>query len=72
VHSSSSLEVQIELPQNSTKANEKGQKRLIGDNISVKRKETEPLVAVTSSTSLVPEPSLCMVETSVVTSSQVR
>lgn len=64
VHSSSSLEVQIELPQDSTKTDDKGQKRLTGNNISVKRKETEPIVAVMSSTS--------MVQTSVVTSSQVR
>ncbi|PNF14092.1 hypothetical protein B7P43_G01067 [Cryptotermes secundus] len=71
VHSSSSLEVQIELPQDSTKTDEKGQKRLTGNNISVKRKETEPIVAVMSSTSMVPEPSLCMVQTSDVTSSQV-
>jgi hypothetical protein len=69
---SSSLEVQIELPQNSRKADEKGQKRVIGDNISTKREETEPLMAVMPSTSLVSEPSLGMVQASVVTSSQVR
>jgi hypothetical protein len=68
----SSLEVQIELPQNSTKAGEKGQKRLSGNNISVKKKETEAHVGVVSSTSLVPEPLLGVGQTSVVTSSQVR
>jgi hypothetical protein len=68
---SSSLEVQIELPQNSTKF-EKGPKRLTGDNISIKNKETEPAMAVMSSTSLAPEPLLGMVQTAVVTSSQVR
>jgi hypothetical protein len=63
------LEVQIELPQNATKADEKGEKRLSGDNISVKKKDSEALVAVMSSSSLVPEPG--MGHTSVVTSSQV-
>lgn len=81
---SSSIEVQIELSQDILKAEEKGQKRLNGENMSIrreqtephdhsltKREQTEPHVADTSSATLGPEPSPGMVPASIVTSSQV-
>jgi hypothetical protein len=71
VDNSSPLEVQIELSRDSLKAEEKGLKRVNGENTSIRREQTEPRVAVTSSATLVPEPSPGTVQASVVTSSQV-
>jgi hypothetical protein len=71
VDSSSSLEVQIELSQNSLKTEEKGQERLNGDKILTKGEQTNPLVATVPSTTLVPEPSPDTIQGSLVTSSQV-
>lgn len=67
----SSLEVQIELSQDPLKAEEKEQQRINGEKTSIRREETEPRVAVTSSGTLVPEPPPGRVQASVVVSSQV-
>ncbi|XP_021916228.1 uncharacterized protein LOC110828136 isoform X2 [Zootermopsis nevadensis] len=66
----SSLEVQIELSQDPLKAEEKEQQRINGEKTSIRREETEPRVAVTSSGTLVPEPPPGRVQASVVVSSQ--
>jgi hypothetical protein len=71
VDNASPLEVQIELSQDLLKVEEKGLKRVNGENTSIRREQTEPHVAVTSSATLVPEPSPGIVQASIVTSSQV-
>jgi hypothetical protein len=72
VDSSLPIEVQIELPQNSLRDEDKGQNGVTVDNISLRREDSEPLVVVTSSSISVPEILPGMVQASVVTSSQVR
>lgn len=70
--SSSPIEVQIELSQNSARVEDKGQNGVTVDNTSLRREDSEPLVVVTSSGISVPEALPGMVQASVVTSSQVR
>lgn len=70
--SSSPVEVQIELSQNSLRAEDKDQNGVTVDNISVRGEDSEPVVVVTSSSTSVPETLPGIVQASVVTSSQVR
>lgn len=71
--SSSPVEVQIELSQNSLRAAEdKDQNGVTVDNISVRGEDSEPVVVVTSSSTSVPETLPGLVQVSVVASSQVR
>ncbi|GFG28206.1 hypothetical protein Cfor_07849 [Coptotermes formosanus] len=70
VDSSSPIEVQIELSQNSARVEDKGQNGVTVDNTSLRREDSEPLVVVTSSGISVPEALPGMVQASVVTSSQ--
>lgn len=73
VDSSSPVEVQIELSQNSLRAAEnKDQNGVTVDNISVRGEDSEPVVVVTSSSTSVPETLPGLVQVSVVASSQVR
>jgi hypothetical protein len=72
VDSSSPVEVQIELSQNSLRAEDKDQNGVTVDNISVRGEDSEPVVVVTSSNTSVPETLPGIVQASVVTSSQVR
>lgn len=68
---SSPVEVQIELSQNSLRAEDKDQNGVTIDNISVRGEDSEPVLVVTSSSTSVPETLPGVVQASVVTSSQV-
>jgi len=72
VDSSSPVEVQIELSQNSLRAEDKNQNGVTVDNILVRGEDSEPVVVVTASSTSVPETLPGIVQASVVTSSQVR
>jgi len=72
VDNSSPVEVQIELSQNSLRAEDKDPNGVSVDNISVQGEDSEPVVVVTSSSTSVPETLPGIVQASVVTSSQVR
>jgi len=72
VDSSSPVEVQIELSQNSLGTEDKDQNGVTVDNFSVRGEDSEPVVVVTSSSTSVPETLPGIVQASVVTSSQVR
>jgi len=71
VDSSSPVEVQIDLSQNSLSAEDKDQNGVTVDNISVRGEDSEPVMVVTSSSTSVPETLPGIVQASVVTSSQV-
>jgi len=71
VDSSSPVEVQIDLSQNSLSTEDKDQNGVTVDNISVRGEDSEPVMIVTSSSTSVPETLPGIVQASVVTSSQV-
>ena len=70
--SSSPVEVEIELSQNSLRAQDKDQNGVTVDNILVRGEDSEPVVVVTASSTSVPETLPGIVQASVVTYSQVR
>lgn len=72
VDSSSPVEVQIELSQNSLRAEDKDQNGVTVNNISVRGEDSKSVVVVTSSSTSVPETLPGLVQASVVASSQVR